>query len=169
MTCRDFIDLLIEYFEGDLLEAQQAELISSFIACGGGSTPLAPTPIPTPTPSPNQPPQIVTATITPTSGIDQLTTFNVRVEVRDPDGDQVTLKLIGCFLDDVPAVLDNGVANLSFKTNEKCGLEMIATATDSKWARTRATLPYRHIGLGGIDARDRHARSREIRFVPKMY
>jgi hypothetical protein len=120
-------------------------------ACSNG-TPVAPTPsTPAPAPSlPNRSPEIV-ATITPSIGIDQVTTFTARVEVKDPDGDpvMVTLTSICPFQKDTPVELNGGVGVVSIKPVEKCGPTLSFTATDRKGATARADVAAEHRGLTG--------------------
>jgi len=61
-------------------------------ACGGGSSTPSPTPTPTPTPTPqaNRAPVISSATVTPTFGIADISTFNFAAIASDPDGDALT-------------------------------------------------------------------------------
>jgi hypothetical protein len=56
-------------------------------ACGGGSTPAAPTP--PPTASTNRAPS-VSATASPAFGVHGLTTFTIAATASDPDGDALT-------------------------------------------------------------------------------
>jgi hypothetical protein len=59
--------------------------LSFLLACQRGpavSTPTTPTPN---APASNQPPQIASATITPSLGVFGLTTFTAHVDARDPD------------------------------------------------------------------------------------
>jgi hypothetical protein len=123
-------------------------------ACTGG-TPSAPTPS-TPAPGsgpvgPNRAPEMV-ATVTPTLGIDQVTTFTARVEVKDPDGDPVSVTVSSLCQSpkDTPVELNGGVGVVSFKTIDKCGPVLRFTATDSKGATARADASAEHRGLGGI-------------------
>ena len=120
-------------------------------ACGNG-TPSAPTPSASaPAPSaPNRSPEIV-ATITPSIGIDQVTTFTARVEVTDPDGDlvMVTLTSLCPFQKDTPVELNGGVGVVSVKPVEKCGPRLSFVATDSKGATARADVSAEHRGLTG--------------------
>jgi Big-like domain-containing protein len=128
--------------------------LTLLLAGCGTSTPAAPTP-PTPAPgsgpsSPNRSPAIV-ATITPSVGIDQVTTFTARVEVKDPDGDPVAVTLTSLcpFQKDTPVELNGGVGIVSFKPVEKCGPTLSFTATDSKGATARADVSAEHRGLTG--------------------
>jgi hypothetical protein len=128
--------------------------LTTIAACSSG-TPSAPTPS-TPAPGagpvgPNRAPEIV-ATVTPTLGIDQVTTFTARVEVKDPDGDpvSVTVSSLCQFPKDTPVELNGGVGVVSFKTIDKCGPVLRFTATDSKGATARADASAEHRGLGGI-------------------
>ena len=57
-------------------------------ACGGG-TDATPTQ-PSPTPQPNRNPSITSMAITPSFGIQQLTTFAFQGDGSDPDGDSLT-------------------------------------------------------------------------------
>lgn len=121
-------------------------LIAFAVACER-QIPSAPAP-PQNSASPNQPPRIV-ATITPPSGIDHLTTFSARVEVTDPDREEVALTVWGCdFPKDTPVVLNGGAAVLSFKTNWQCG-SLVLAATDARGASTRTQASAEHMGLGG--------------------
>jgi hypothetical protein len=52
------------------------------------STPTTPTPN---APASNQPPQIASATITPSLGVFGLTTFTAHVDARDPDADPISI------------------------------------------------------------------------------
>lgn len=62
--------------------------LALLFACGG-SRPTSPTPIDT-TPAANRPPTIVSASVSPSMGVSQVTTFTARVEAVDPDGDTLT-------------------------------------------------------------------------------
>jgi hypothetical protein len=119
-------------------------------ACGGG-TPAPPTPSPTapslpaPTPSPaNQPPQIVSATIDPSVGVKDLTTFTARAEVIDPDADPVTISW------SAPGrgVVATG-STLSFRGGEFSG-PLTVTATDSRGATATASIPFSAPDLGAF-------------------
>ena len=127
-------------------------LLCCLCACDR-QTPSAPTPTPPPTSpgpgSPNRAPEIV-ATFTPTSGIDQLTTFTARIDVRDPDNDRVALTVWApCrSLNDTPLVLNDGVAVLSFVSDWKCSGFMF-TAIDARGASTRVFPEPDHRGLDG--------------------
>jgi hypothetical protein len=92
------------------------------------------------------------ATVTPTLGIDQVTTFTARVEVKDPDGDPVSVTVSSLCQSpkDTPVELNGGVGVVSFKTIDKCGPVLRFTATDSKGATARADASAEHRGLGGI-------------------
>ena len=127
-------------------------LTTSLAGCGN-STPAAPTPstpAPGSGPSSNRSPEIV-ATITPPVGIDQVTTFTARVEVRDPDGDpvMVTLTSLCPFQKDTPIELEGGVGDVRVKPVEKCGPMLSFVATDSKGATARADVSAEHRGLTG--------------------
>jgi Bacterial Ig domain len=66
-------------------------IVGSFalsFACAG-SPPTTPTPLDT-TPAANQPPKILSATVSPGMGVSQVTRFTARVEAVDPDGDPLT-------------------------------------------------------------------------------
>ena len=130
-----------------------AALAASLAGCSNGN-PSAPTPS-TPAPGsapagPNRAPEIV-ATMTPTLGIDQVTTFTARVEVKDPDGDPVSVTLLSLcqFPKDTPVELSGGVGVVSFKTIDRCGPVLTFTATDSKGATARAEASAEHRGLAG--------------------
>jgi hypothetical protein len=123
-----------------------AAIVVLLVCAGCDKTmPSAPAPTsPTPTaPSVNQLPLIVVDTVAPALGIRDVTTFTFRVDVRDPDGDQVALTVSGCsFATDSPIVLENGSANLSFTAARRCGSSLALKATDAKGAVTRATVPF---------------------------
>ena len=130
-----------------------AALAASLAGCSNGN-PSAPTPS-TPAPGsapagPNRAPEIV-ATMTPTLGIDQVTTFTARVEVKDPDGDPVSVTLLSLwqFPKGTPVELNGGVGVVSFKTIDRCGPVLTFTATDSKGATARAEASAEHRGLAG--------------------
>jgi hypothetical protein len=74
-----------------------------------------------------------------------------RVEVKDPDGDpvSVTLSSLCPFPKDTPVELNSGVGVVSFKTIDKCGPVLTFTATDSKGATARAEASAEHRGLAG--------------------
>ena len=65
--------------------------------------------------------------MTPTLGIDQVTTFTARVEVKDPDGDPVSVTLLSLwqFPKGTPVELNGGVGVVSFKTIDGCGPVLI--------------------------------------------
>ena len=116
------------------------------VACDR-QTPVTPDQTPT-TPTANRPPSIVT-TVTPSWGVDDLTTFTARVEVLDPDLDRVTLSASGCGSSgETPVPVAGGVALLSFRTSWRCG-SFVATATDERGATTRSVNQVEHVGLGG--------------------
>jgi len=73
--------------------ASMSGLTMMLAACGGA--PAAPAPVPTaPAPVPaaaNRAPSILDASLTPTLGVAQLTTFHARVQAADPDGDPVSV------------------------------------------------------------------------------
>ena len=127
-------------------------MLTALLAACGNATPSAPTPSASaPTPSaPNRSPEIVAA-ITPSIGIDQVTTFTARVEVTDPDGDLVMLTLTSLcpFQKDTPVELNGGVGVVSVKPVEKCGPRLSFMATDSKGATARADVSAEHRGLTG--------------------
>ena len=59
--------------------------------CGGGSqSPPSPTPQPPPPPA-NHAPDITVLTVTPSSGVQELTQFTAHAASTDSDGDAVTL------------------------------------------------------------------------------
>ena len=126
-------------------------LTALMMACSKPA-PSAPTPQPGPGPgAPNQTPEI-TAAITPDTGIDDLTTFTARVEVKDADGDRVTLTASGLcdtFPRDTPIELNAGVALITFKTTWKCGPSLRLTATDTRGSSTSKDVSATHKGLGG--------------------
>lgn len=122
-------------------------LLTATSACSGGGPAVAPTSIVQPIVTPNAPPQIVTASVTPARGVIQLTTFTARLEVRDPDGDRVEVKVRGCGLDDEAVALTNGVGNVSFKPAVSCSLTV--TATDNRGATARAFPSVGGFGLSG--------------------
>ena len=129
-------------------------MLTAWLAACGSGTPSAPTPsasAPGSAPSsPNRSPEIA-ATITPSIGIDQVTTFTARVEVKDPDGDPVVVALTSIcpFQKDTPVELNGGVGVVSFKPVEKCGPTLSFVATDSKGATARADVSAEHRGLTG--------------------
>jgi hypothetical protein len=128
-------------------------LAASLAGCSNGN-PSAPTPT-NPAPGsgpagPNRAPEIV-ATMTPTLGIDHVTTFTARVEVKDPDGDpvSVTLRSLCQFPTDTPVELNGGVGVVSFKTIDRCAPRLTFTATDSKGASAPAEASAERRGLAG--------------------
>jgi hypothetical protein len=120
------------------------------VAACGTHSPSAPTQQQPGPAAPNQAPQI-TATITPATGIDELTTFTARIEVKDPDGDRVSLTASrGCDnLTDTAVDLSGGVGLVSFKSRWNCGPWLTLTATDARGSSTRAQAAAEHKGLGG--------------------
>lgn len=114
-----------------LPRASLAIAVSFMIACGGGSlapTPTSPTP---PAPSSNQSPQILSATASPSLGVQDLTTFTAHVEARDPDADPLSVSWSSPLLGTVGTNAD-----LSFKSN--VGSPLTVTVTDSKGASASA-------------------------------
>lgn len=66
-------------------------LLAPLAACGGGPThPSVPATPGTSQPADN-PPQIVSAAVTPSIGFDEATQFTAHVEARDPDGDSLSV------------------------------------------------------------------------------
>ena len=126
-------------------------LTASVLACSR-QAPSAPTPHQQPgPPAANQAPQI-TAAITPATGIDELTTFTARVEVKDPDGDRVSLTafgLCGVYPKDTPLELTGGVAVITFKSTWRCGAFLRFTATDARGLSTATEASASNRGLGG--------------------
>jgi hypothetical protein len=121
-------------------------LLLGIVACDQPA-PSAP---PATSPSANQAPQIIAGTVMPALGIDELTTFAVRVEVRDPDADQVSLKVSGCsFGQDAPVTLENGAATLSFTADRTCGSSFSLTATDARGAAAQTAVSFQHTSLRG--------------------
>lgn len=118
------------------------------VACDK-ETPLASTPTPT-APTPNRAPEIVVGSVTPALGIDAVTTFRVPVEVRDPDSDAVTLSVTGCAVGvDSPVELRNGLVDLAFKTDRRCGTSIKFKATDARTASVEQSVAVQHISLTG--------------------
>jgi hypothetical protein len=114
-----------------LPRASLAVVVSLMIACGGGSpapTPTSPTP---PAPSANQSPQILSATVSPSLGVQDLTTFTAHVEARDPDADPFSISWSSPVLGTVGTNAD-----LSFKSS--VGSPLTVTVTDSKGASASA-------------------------------
>ena len=89
--------------------------------------------------------------MTPTTGIDQVTIFTARVEVRDPDGDavSVTASSICPSPKDSPVNLNGGVGFVSLKADGQCGARLAFTASDAKGATARAEVSAERRGLGG--------------------
>src|SRR5262245_44712173 len=59
--------------------------------CGGGGGQSTPTPAPTPPPATNHAPDITVLTVSPASGVQDLTQFSAHAASTDSDGDSVTL------------------------------------------------------------------------------
>ena len=103
-----------------------------------------------PAPQANRPPEISAGVVSPAFGIDEVTTFTLRAEVRDPDGDPVAARLIGCpFGQDVPLTLENGVATLSFKSSRSCQSTLTIAASDGRGGSAQTTIPFEHTALRG--------------------
>src|SRR5688572_2414593 len=116
------------------------------VACDKG-TPPASTPTPT-APTPNRAPEILVGSVTPAVGIDAVTTFRVPVEVRDPDGDAVTLSVTGCAVGvNTPVELRNGLVDLAFKTDRRCRTSIKFKATDARSASVEQSVAVQHMSL----------------------
>lgn len=123
-----------------------ALLLAGTAACDQSS----PTEPPRVTPSANQAPRITPGAVSPALGIDDVTTFTVRVEVRDPDGDPVALRAHGCSLgqgNDV--LLQNGAATVSFQGSRLCGSTITFIATDPGNLTAIVPVPFQHTSLRG--------------------
>jgi hypothetical protein len=102
------------------------------------------------TPAANQAPQISAGTISPALGIDEVTTFTVRADVRDPDGDQVSLRMLGCpFGQEVPLTVENGIATLAFTSTRLCASNLTLAASDGRGGSSQITIPFAHTALRG--------------------
>lgn len=120
-------------------------MLAATVACDQPA-PAAPGHAPSsqPPPAANQAPTIITF-VNPALGIDDLTTMTVMVDVRDPDGDAVSLRASGCTLGtDVPVPLTNGVATIAFVPNASCSWSITLNAADSRGAGQQATVPIQH-------------------------
>ena len=108
------------------------------------ATPTVPPPLPV---TANSPP-VITATVSPGLGIEQLTTFTARIEVNDPDGDGVTLTGRYCgVVNESPIPLTAGVGTISSTPPaDNCGGFQL-TATDTRGARTEQWVGFRAVGL----------------------
>ena len=73
------------------LRATVLVLGSIVCGCGGGSRQSTPAPTPTPQPPANHAPEISALTITPSSGVQDLTQFAAHAASTDADGDTVSL------------------------------------------------------------------------------
>lgn len=93
----------------------------------------------------NQAPVITTQPITPALGIDDVTTFSLRVDVRDLDGDAVSLQASGCSLgDETPVALDGGVATIAFQSSRNCGSTIVLAAMDVRGNTANVAVPFQH-------------------------
>jgi hypothetical protein len=118
------------------LRTSLAVTVSLMIACGGGTPAPAPTAPTSPTPSPNQTPQIVSATISPSLGVRDLTTFTAHVDARDPDADPLSVSWSGLGTGTVGTSAD-----LTFKAGEQ-GAPLTVRVTDSKGATASAKIDF---------------------------
>jgi hypothetical protein len=102
--------------------------------------------VPSPLPVRSNSAPVISAAVSPEFGIEQLTMFTARVEVRDPDGDGVTLTGRHCaLLEESPVPLTDGVGSIS-STDRGCnGFQL--TATDARGARTEQWVSIHAVGL----------------------
>jgi len=85
-----------------------------------------------------------------TGARDDVTTLTITVEVRDPDGDAVSLRASGCTIGtDVLIPVVNGVATISFVPDASCSWSTSLTATDSRGAVAEVTVPIQHTRFRG--------------------
>jgi hypothetical protein len=123
-------------------------LIVAATACNQAS-PAGPTP-PASTPAANQPPQISAAVVTPALAIEDVTTVTLRADVTDPDGDPVSLKMLGCpFGQEIPLTLTNGVATISFKSTRLCTSTLTIAAADGRGGSAQTSVPFAHTAMRG--------------------
>lgn len=121
-------------------------IAASAIGCEQAA-PVAPAP---PAAAANQPPQITVGSVSPALGIEDVTTFTVRVEARDPDSDPVSLTASGCSLGtSQPVVLDNGAATVSFRKTRGCVSSITLSATDGRGGSAQTTVTVQSTALRG--------------------
>jgi len=135
------------------LRAALHVLTAAVLSAGAGSCdralPSAPRP-PLSTTSSNQAPQLTAGPVSPSVGIYDVTTFTVRVEVRDPDGDPVSLKMSGCPRDqDVPIPLESGATTVSFIATGACASPLRFTATDARGAASETPVSFQTFRMKG--------------------
>lgn len=130
------------------------------VATGGCNQPAPSAPGET-IPSANQAPRIHADPINPALGIDEVTTFTLRVEVADPEGDPVSLTMSGCpvsinargdvvdFGQPHPVTLRDGAATISFTATSQCPSAITLRATDSRGATTETAVSFAHTRVGG--------------------
>ena len=118
------------------------------VACNHTSpTPAAPV-VPSPLPMASNSAPVISASVSPGFGVEQLTTFTARIEVNDPDGDGVTLTGRYCgVVNESPIPLTAGVGTISSTPPaQSCGGFQL-TATDTRGARTEQWVSFHAIGL----------------------
>ena len=134
------------------MSARRPALVILLLACSAAcSSERAPSAPQSPTaPSPNRAPELVVGAITPPLGIEGVTTFRVPIEIRDPDGDAVTLTMSGCPHGvTTQAVAQADRAELSFKADRLCGSSLKIIATDNRSAATEQSAVFQHTSLNG--------------------
>jgi len=122
-------------------------LVVGFVACSSERPPSAPQ-IPT-APSVNRAPELTVGPVTPPLGIEGVTTFRLPVDVRDPDGDPVTLTMSGCPADPTTQAVQNGRVELTFKADRLCASSLKITATDTKGGAAEQSAAFQHTNLHG--------------------
>lgn len=96
----------------------------------------------------NRAPEVTAGDPSPALAIDELTTIRVPIDVRDPDGDAVTLSVSGCPAGQTtPVTLMNGA--LEFSPTRNCASTLTVTATDARGAAAQASVSYSHTSLRG--------------------
>ena len=125
-----------------------AGLILSAMGCEQ-VLPAAPLPPSIPPPA-NQAPQISGASVSPGLGIHAVTTFTVRADVGDADGDPLTVKMSGCPLgQDVAVPVSTGLASLSFKTVAPCVSTLTLTVSDGRGGSAETKVPFQYLEMRG--------------------
>lgn len=114
-------------------------VVSLTIACGGATSSIPSPPTSPSPPASNQTPQITSATVSPSLGVQGLTTFAAHLDAHDPDGDPLTVTWSGP-VRGIPTTVGTGT-DFSFKAGD-VGPPLTITVTDSKGASVKTTLAY---------------------------
>jgi hypothetical protein len=133
-------------------------------SCGGHTQPTTPTPTGNGQ-TPNNPPQIVTAVLTPGVGFDDVTTFTAHLDATDPDSDSLSIAWslpLGTVVSDQP--------DFTFvrRRDESplIGSPLTVTVTDGKGGRATAKVDFVAAAFNGaFDGFIGDGRQRDSHFV----